>query len=1171
MVPAPLPVPSSDAEGAEEPAPPAPLEPAVVRVTFPGEPDPIVSEEPTQANEDGSYTFDFERSFERVPGAALMDALVNEPAIVVVVVGETELARCVLDLAPFTTGAMRVGHGGDKKARDEADDDRGDENENARSADGEDATDASSFLPLDPVPFPVAEPTEEGGEAPEPLPSNPLLPTAAVAFSVTASNPFVEPEDAERGLILTLAPTEIAHTPPSLSAYEDLESYPFVFAFGVPLPGLEPAVVTGGRLRRRAKDATRGAWSQDPQGGDAEVPEGDDPESETPAEETYVSWFGEKNASKKFWLPASSVDAFRESIKGRGKKLRFEVARYPAEAPETTPDPVYANYHAVAEVALEALVEPGATSCAPRRAFLEAPEYGARSCLPRPAACPDGAAAYGDEPAVPPGAVAWAASPSPSRVAFAVTTTRPLLPPFRPPAPTETTLDELLPARADVVVEPESVEAAAAREFREEVTRASMSLAEEYAAMFTGAPAETDAEPDGAARRRKQLVFELNRSGKYHDMKERLKDAASKIVKSRFFARSAVRPDDREELDAKYDELYVHLVEEMHAALADLGSTPEETARRRRESEAAAEGARRASLARQKNLADEYEINDAFRDAEKWHQERVLLCEKKDASVWCAYGAFLARRGRHGAAEEAFKEALVVDESCVEALRALCCLMLRDEEYHRAEVFGQAIVTAKAPGDAVAWTLLALAYDALERETDKDNCAFEARRLTATAMANLMGASPRGKENVSDDFTTSAATRAREKEIEELVGPAAHVKTALLCLDMHAPSVARRALDLGQFDPDDAGAGLRDDERLVYKLCSARAAFLEAKEEREKDASAFAEEDDEEEGGLVANEPFSDEARDTNGVSFSRRASSRSDVAFGVLMDALSIDATDPRPFELLGDVHALESRYAEAEEAYTHAMACSGRLGKPPASLKLFLNLGDALLRNGKTADARGAYAAACEMRPCASTWIGLGKAMIGEGDLEGAEAALAEANVLDSSNPNAWTQLAIVSLLAEPPREDEAERAIGAAFKRGAEDSEALADVARLFLRVGGWKHAEAAARRAVKHGAGVETRLCLARASRERGDAEGAAAELKYALALAADEGSLARTAPRGRGDDDDDDDEGEGGGGAVGVPFLVPELLEELAGVYDELGDARRAEECRRDLRALEREQ
>jgi tetratricopeptide (TPR) repeat protein len=465
-----------------------------------------------------------------------------------------------------------------------------------------------------------------------------------------------------------------------------------------------------------------------------------------------------------------------------------------------------------------------------------------------------------------------------------------------------------------------------------------------------------------------------------------------------------------------------------------------------------------------------------------------------------------------------------------------------------------------------------LAYAKLERETDKDNCAFEARRLTATAMTNLMGASPSRVKDFHDDDDFS-----NEKEIEELVGPAAHVKTALLCLDMHLPSVARNALDLGVFDPDDLNANLRDDERLVYKLCLARAAVLEAREERETDkhkgASSFATEEDDDDafqggsGAFVANEFTPSETDEANG-----RASSKSDVAFGVLMDALSIDATDPKPFELLGDVHKLESRYSEAEEAYTHAMACSGQRGKPPASLKLFLNLGDALLRNGKTADARGAYAAACEMRPCASTWIGLGKSLIGEGDLEGAEAALAEANVLDASNPDAWTQLAILSLLAEPTREDEAERAIGAAFKRGADDPDALARVAALFLRVGGWKHAEAAARRAVKHGAGVETRLCLARASRERGDAEGAAAELKYALALAADEGSVERTARRdGRGGGDDDDDEGEGGGGAVGVPFLVPELLEELAGVYDELGDARRAEECRRDLRALEREQ
>ena len=63
-----------------------------MRVTFPGESEPCESEAPVEANEDGPYTFDFERSFERVPGTALMDALVNEPAVATVVVGATELA-----------------------------------------------------------------------------------------------------------------------------------------------------------------------------------------------------------------------------------------------------------------------------------------------------------------------------------------------------------------------------------------------------------------------------------------------------------------------------------------------------------------------------------------------------------------------------------------------------------------------------------------------------------------------------------------------------------------------------------------------------------------------------------------------------------------------------------------------------------------------------------------------------------------------------------------------------------------------------------------------------------------------------------------------------------------------------------------------------------------------
>ena len=187
----------------------------------------------------------------------------------------------------------------------------------------------------------------------------------------------------------------------------------------------------------------------------------------------------------------------------------------------------------------------------------------------------------------------------------------------------------------------------------------------------------------------------------------------------------------------------MHLVEEMHKALAGFGIGEDRTSAETDEVDAHEKLVKLASRQKQKALADEYEINSLFLDAEKWHQERLLLTEKQDSLVWCDYGGFLARRGRFGASEEAFKEALVVDGTCVNALNALTALMLRDEEFSRAEVYGQAVVTNVSPGDDVAWSLLACTYAHLERDMEQTNCAFKARSITATAMTNLMGASPR--------------------------------------------------------------------------------------------------------------------------------------------------------------------------------------------------------------------------------------------------------------------------------------------------------------------------------------------------------------------------------------------------------------------------------------------
>ena len=121
---------------------------------------------------------------------------------------------------------------------------------------------------------------------------------------------------------------------------------------------------------------------------------------------------------------------------------------------------------------------------------------------------------------------------------------------------------DLLPHREPV--EPHVPKDEAAERYRTEVLSAASTLSKEYAAMFTGEPGDAE----GKDARRKALVFELNRSGKYHDLKERLKEAAQGIIKERFF-------QGGESAREKYNELYVHLVEEMHASLRTLGAARE--------------------------------------------------------------------------------------------------------------------------------------------------------------------------------------------------------------------------------------------------------------------------------------------------------------------------------------------------------------------------------------------------------------------------------------------------------------------------------------------------------------------------------------------------------------------------------------------------------------------
>ena len=113
-------------------------------------------------------------------------------------------------------------------------------------------------------------------------------------------------------------------------------------------------------------------------------------------------------------------------------------------------------------------------------------------------------------------------------------------------------------------------------------------------------------------------------------------------------------------------------------------------------------------------------------------------------------------------------------------------------------------------------------------------------------------------------------------------------------------------------------------------------------------------------------------------------------------------------------------------------------------------------------------------------------------------AEAALAEANILDHSNAAVWGALCLVALLSG--RVGEAEQALGTAFRVNLTDAALLAEIGKLFLQAGKWKHAEGALRRAAKSGGGGgDVRVALGRALLEQNDVEAAKVGLLYKTAV------------------------------------------------------------------------
>mmetsp|Transcript_45518 Transcript_45518/g.144787 ORF Transcript_45518/g.144787 Transcript_45518/m.144787 type:complete len:1066 (-) Transcript_45518:1094-4291(-) len=555
-----------------------------------------------------------------------------------------------------------------------------------------------------------------------------MLEAPALDVLVSLDEALVTPEEAALHAVMEMRVVEVVQLPAELVTASKDAGDPFTFKAGVPLPC--------GDGKERVLSVSGGAMSY-PEPPPA--PEGEEEDKDAPAPEAPPPLVTFEGPAARFYLPGDALELIREALEG-GKAFPVELARYLSNPQGDLTDPMYEQYHGEASLALPLLLEPGnstTTVTAPLAAYVapEVPEAppspeGDKDApppeeTPAPMTVLPAPEANANGKAKPVEVVAEGAEGSPwvaagSVVTIEVSLSRPIYPPWVEPEAPTVLLSDLVPQRP--VPQPPSVPAGQAA-FHEHVRAIARALAAEYSALFRDAlPSKySTSAPQEQLRRKNALVFELNRQGQYLAMKSKLKEAVVAIVKERWQKSGDMH---REEMAELYNEVYIHLVEEMHQALASIGGASADALSKKAPTPVPALD----RLEELKALASEYEVSKDWARSEKFHQERAIAA--RNPQVWYDYGMFLMRKGpsAYGKAEECFKEACALDPDSPTALLSLAALLCHNGYYDAA---ARCAHEAKAliPDSGMVWALLGLIYERQAKTTEARNSVYEAKRL----------------------------------------------------------------------------------------------------------------------------------------------------------------------------------------------------------------------------------------------------------------------------------------------------------------------------------------------------------------------------------------------------------------------------------------------------------
>ncbi|XP_056117732.1 cilia- and flagella-associated protein 70 [Rhinichthys klamathensis goyatoka] len=574
---------------------------------------------------------------------------------------------------------------------------------------------------------------------------------------------------------------------------------------------------------------------------------------------------------------------------------------------------------------------------------------------------------------------------------------KPLVP-KRPPEELAKRVEELVPPRPPLPRRPAGAERAV-QEYQSQIASVAAQVLDQYQQLFGTAfvPGGKPLDPVLQEQRKTQLLGELNCSGKYFAFKEQMKYSVVRIVREKMLRTEAF--SDPEQLQAFLSQLYVFLVDEMHAALnkslsVDSQDTHHEPL---------------LSCAQLKHFAREAQLNTDYQLAEQYYQE-CLIRDRSDPSHWFDYGAFHMLTADHLKAEECFQQALSIEQTHIPSL--LMCGVLSDMNgrYEDAETFFER-ATSVEPNNVVAWTLFGVFCQAQEKFIQAEMTFREANKHFISVMKNdrtsrakITSETQSGQEEEQKDETseTGGAGAVHEEDIpqncqerkqEVQQQTTIFMETVWFLLQNYALQMSQRTLALELLSPDRGTVS-------SYHLALARLHLLRGEH----------------------------------------------DSAEASLKEALIDNFQNPDTWALWGHLHHARADYAQAQSCYERTL---DSVLDASDTHSVHLRLGSIYLQEGEYEKAKAVFLRVCKRSPSCLTWLRLGIACYRLEELSEAEEALTEANALNNRNPEVWAYLCLVCL--QTGRKLEAEQSYKYAMKMNLQKESLLQEIHDLQSRVG------------------------------------------------------------------------------------------------------------------------